>query len=121
MRARDGSAQPLRSQRARHPVAQTGKLSDRVADAEVHTGGDLHHRRVRLERHAVTQAGRQPGEHLVRAKGQRPVVRVEEHELLLDADRQLLARRARPPRRPCRDVRHDRGRGEGAVSRRRAR
>jgi hypothetical protein len=79
MRARDGGAQPLRGQGARHPVAQVDELGDGVPDAAVHAGRDLHHRRVRLERHPVAQLGRQRGEHLVRAERQRPAVRLEEH------------------------------------------
>jgi magnesium transporter len=107
MRARDGGAQTPRGQGARHPAAQLSQLGNGVAYAAVHAGGDLHHRCVGLERHAIAQIGRQPGTHLIRTECQRPVVRVEEHELLLDADRELVAGRARPPRRPRRNVRHD--------------
>ena len=102
-------AQLLRGQRSRKAAAQLAELADRVADAAVHGGGHLHHRSVRLERHAVAQPGRQRRLHRVGAERQRPVDRVEEHELILDPDRQLAAGRARPPHRPRREIRDHRG------------
>jgi hypothetical protein len=107
MRARDGGAQPVRGQRAGHPAAQLGELGHRVADPAVHAGGDLHHRGVRLQRHAVAQLARQRGMHLVSAERQRPAVGVEEHELLLDADRHLAAGRTPAPGSPSWDIGHD--------------
>ena len=65
----------LAGQRARHLAAQLGELRDRVGDPAMHPGGDLHHGRVGLRRHAIAQLGRQVGDHLVRAEGQRPVAR----------------------------------------------
>jgi hypothetical protein len=68
MRARDGSAQASRGQGARYPVAKLSELGDRVANPTVYARGNLHHRRVRLDSHAVAQVGRQRGEDLVRAE-----------------------------------------------------
>ena len=82
------------------------QLRDRVGDPAMHPGGDLHHGRVGLRRHAIAQLGPQARDHLVRAEGQRPVARVEEHELLLDPDGERAGRRVRSPGRPCREARH---------------
>jgi hypothetical protein len=89
MRAGDGGAQPLLRERAGESPAELGELRDGLGDGAVHAGADLHHGRVRLQRHTFAQVLRQVVEHLVRAEGERPVARVEEHELLLDADRDL--------------------------------
>jgi hypothetical protein len=90
MRACDGGAQPLLGQRPAQPYPELGELCHGVRDGAVHAGADLHHRRVRLQRHAIAEILRQPLEHLLGAERQRPVARIEEHQLLLDPDRELV-------------------------------
>ena len=91
--------QPELPERLLQARAQVGELAHRGADPLVGPGGELHHGRVRLEAHPLAQVVGQLGHHLVRAVDEGPVAFVEEHQLLLDADRERRLGRA-PPRRP---------------------
>ena len=104
--AGDAGAEPMPGQRMRELPAQFGQLRDRIADPAMDAGGDLHHGCVGLLRHAIAKPGPQARDHLVRAEGQRPVARVEEHELLLDPDGERAGWRVRPPCRPRWKARH---------------
>ena len=104
--AGDAGAEPVPGQRMRELAAQFGQLRDRIADPAMDPGGDLHHGCVGLLRHAIAKPGPQARDHLVRAEGQRPVARVEEHELLLDPDGERAGWRVRPPCRPRWEDRH---------------
>jgi hypothetical protein len=104
VRAGDGGAEPVAGQRARHLAPTLPEVNDRVRHSMMHPGGDLHDGGVRLRRHVIAQIGRQVVEHLVRAERQRPVARIEEHELLLDPDRELVGLRAGLPLGPRREI-----------------
>ena len=96
--------QPVTGEQCRDATAELRQLCDGVGDAPVRARGDFHHTGVRLERHAAFQVGRQPGDHLIRPEGKRPVVWIEEHELFLDPDREVARSRASSPRRPRREI-----------------
>ena len=69
------------------PDPQVTKLRDRVGDALVRVRGELDRRLVRLRAHVGQQPVGELREDVVAALGERPVLRIEEHHLLLDANR----------------------------------
>ena len=97
------------------------------ADRLVHARGQLERGLVRLRGHVTGQLRVERIEHAVDLLRQRPVVGMEEHHLLLDADRVARARRVRRPgapvarRRSCRPLGRalrERARGRGRAPRR---
>ena len=91
--------QAERLEHSAQPPAQAAKLGDGVADVRVHARAQLRGRRVRLGADVVAHVLGQRREDLVDARCQRPVARVEEHDLLLDAERVLVAVTPFRPRR----------------------
>ena len=81
--ARSSSALEL----SREIAAQLLQLSQAVGDGRVRIGAQLERRAVRLGARVRGQLAGQPRHHGVGLRGQRPAVRVEQHDLLLDADR----------------------------------
>jgi hypothetical protein len=87
MRAGGGDRQAQLRQFLREPHAQVPELGDRVADPLVRTRRELDRGLVGLRAHVLGEPGRQPREDLVTALRERPVLRIEEHHLLLEPDR----------------------------------
>src|SRR4029079_11076905 len=85
------------------PDPQVAELRDRVGDALVRVRGELDRRLVRLRAHVCQQPVGELREDVVAALGERPVLRIEEHHLLLDANR---VRPRRLPPRPAGPRRH---------------
>ncbi len=77
---------PHRVEPPREPAAQRGQLDDRVGDGRVRRGRQLDGGAMRLRRGVLGDLAVERLEHLLGARGGHPAVRVEEHDLLLDAD-----------------------------------
>jgi len=82
--------------------SRAGKLRGHIGYPLVMTGLNLHRRAVRFAAYPCGQAFVQTREDVIGAMGQAPVSRVEEHDLLLDADGPRLRSGRFVPRRPLR-------------------
>ena len=106
VRARSRRRAARAAQVGGQPRAQVGQLADRGRDGRVRARDQLERRAVRLGRGVVGDLRRQRRQHLVDPRGERPVVRVEEHHLLLDADGPRRRGGRRVPLRPARQAGH---------------
>jgi hypothetical protein len=102
MRPGHSGADAERREHVREPAAQLAQLGRRVGDAELRGGGELKRGAVRLGGGAAAHVLGQRRQHLVGARVERPRARLEQHHLLLDADR---PRRIAPGVAPVRPVR----------------
>src|SRR3954453_5951884 len=97
MRACRGHGEALPRELLGEPRPQLPKLGDRLADRDVRVGGQLDRALVRLRAHVGGGARRQLREDVVAALRERPVLRVEQHDLFLEADRVRLGALPRGP------------------------
>ena len=97
-----------RAARGRRRARRAGAASSSAAPSggRVRAAGQLERGAVRLGRGMVGDDARQRGQHVVDPRGERPVVRVEEHDLLLQPDRPRRGVRVRAPRGPLRQPPH---------------
>src|SRR4051795_8069488 len=89
--------EPALRARLLHRLAQQAQLAHGAADAAVHAGPELRRRGVRLRGYARREDAGEARQHLVDRLRERPGPGVEEHDLLLDAERE---RRGLRPGRP---------------------
>ena len=94
--------QAERAQLAVERQAQVPELGGRAGHGPVDAGPQLERRLVGLRGHVRAQLGLERGQHAVDLVGERPALRLEEHDLLLDPKRVVgggaLGRPVRPPR-----------------------